>query len=232
MGGGIGTLYLLQNGNQFDRAVFSSPLMRLPLDQDRSAVRRINRIKVATGLGSTCAGLNPFSCPWTNSFLHDVDPCTFKGDPPSHDRLTNRLDTERYTHDFAKVAVIDCMVGRSLDPARSEPGLAVGGSTSGWLRATFLATDAIAVDPKQLRTPLLIVGAGGETIVSNEGQKAFCAAASPNCCRVEIEGAGHEILIETEEKRRAFMDHFRRFVAKPWQEPSAFCATTERRAMQ
>jgi lysophospholipase len=231
MGGGIGALYLMQNPDRFDRAVFSSPLMRLPSDQDRPAVRLVNKAKVATGLGSTCAGLNPFSCPWTDSFGHNVDPCTFKGATPPDTSVVNRSQTERYTHDLAKAALIDCMVARSLDPAGSDPGLAVGGATSSWLRATLLATDTIAVDPKKLQTPLLIVGAGRETVVSNDGQQAFCTAASPNCCWVKVEGAGHEILIESEEKRREFMDHFRRFVTKPWPTAEAFCTAAERQTV-
>jgi lysophospholipase len=229
MGGGIGTLYLMRHPTQFDQAVFSSPLIRLPANQDNPPVRIANRGKVLAGLGGSCAGANPF-CSWASSFADKVDPCTFRGAVPSNANLRDAADTWRYTHDFAKVALFDCMVIRSQDTAEPDPGLAVGGATSSWLRATFLATDEIAANPARLKTPLLIIGAGGDTVVSNEGQSAFCGESNSSCCRIEIAGAGHEILIEAEDKRQAFMDHFQQFVSRPLQQtPKDFCKSFEKK---
>ena len=94
--------------------------------------------------------------------------------------------------------------------------LAIAGATTGWLEATYAATDEITAHQGALTTPLLIVGAGGENdparaVVSNPGQRQLCTEGDCPCCRVEIPGAGHEILVETDAIRRRFFDYFDAF---------------------
>ncbi|MEM9439323.1 MAG: alpha/beta hydrolase, partial [Pseudomonadota bacterium] len=193
MGGAIGTTYLLRNPGEFDKAVFSAPLIKLPASVDNTLIRTGNRAKVAIR-PSICTGLNPLSaCLWQSEFEDDVDVCSIAGNAAA-DALIDRDTTEHFSHDATKVAEIECWIVNSR-PA--EPSLGLGGPTSGWLRETYEATDWIDANRSKLETPLLIVGGSEDRTVSNVGQAAFCDRDNSECCRLELEGAGHELLIET-----------------------------------
>lgn len=219
MGGAIGTTFLLRNPGEFDKAVFSAPLIKLPDDVDNTLVRTGNRAKTAIK-SSVCTGLNPLSaCLWESAFQDDADVCTIADDVAAN-ALVDRDKLERFSHDAVKLAEIECWIVNSR-PA--EPSLGLGGPTSGWLRATFEATDWINANKSRLETPLLIVGGSKDETVSNEGQSTFCDVDNPECCRLEVEGAGHELLIETAPIKEQFFEAFDAFIDTDLQ-PDAFCA--------
>jgi lysophospholipase len=90
--------------------------------------------------------------------------------------------------------------------------LALGGVTYGWLSATFDSID-ILTDPgfaKKITTPILIVSAGCDRVVSVNAQKTICSLL-PHCRFTEITGARHEILKETDAVRSIFWNEFDRF---------------------
>jgi lysophospholipase len=218
MGGAIGSTYLLRHPGDFDKAVFSAPLIALPDGVDNGWVRAGNRAKI-TITPSICTGVNPLnSCLWQSEFQDGVDVCSIADDTAA-DALIDRETTERFSHDATKVAEIECWIVSSR-PA--VPSLGLGGPTSGWLRATYEATDWINARKSQLETPLLIVGGGKDLTVSNEGQAAFCDVDNPECCRIEIEGAGHELLIEAPALKEEFYEAFDAFIDTD-QQPDAFC---------
>ena len=107
------------------------------------------------------------------------------------------------------------------DPARfmataktilENPDLALGGVTYGWLSAAIKSTD-ILHEPgfaKKITTPILIISAGEDRIVSTKAQKKICSLL-PNCSYMEIPGARHEILRETDAVRSIFWEEFDRF---------------------
>ena len=93
-----------------------------------------------------------------------------------------------------------------------NPDLALGGVTYGWLSATLRSMN-ILIQPgfaEKITTSILMVGAGDDEIVSNEAQKKLCALL-PNCRRIEIPGARHEIFQETNALRSIFWREFDRF---------------------
>lgn len=93
-----------------------------------------------------------------------------------------------------------------------NPDLALGGVTYGWLSATFRSMD-ILTQPgfaEKITTSILMVGASDDKIVSNDAQKKLCVLM-PNCRRVEISGARHEIFKETDAVRSMFWQEFDRF---------------------
>jgi alpha-beta hydrolase superfamily lysophospholipase len=159
-------------------------------------------------------------CSWISEFQDGVDPCAIADMEPAQ-FLLDRNQTERYSHDIRKIAENECWIASSR-PA--VPSLGLGGTTSGWLRASYDATAWIAAGKADLKTPLLIIGGGNDRIVSNAGQEEFCDVDNPFCCRLELEGAGHELLIEDERYRHAFFDAFRSFVTEA-SPPEAFCAS-------
>lgn len=218
MGGTIGALYLLRHPEAFDKAVFSAPLIALPDGIDNLLIRAGNKAKI-TIKPSVCTGINPLAdCLWRSEFVDDVDVCML-ADEQLVDALIDRESTERFSHDIKKVAEIECWIANSR-PA--VPSLGLGGPTSGWLRETYQATDLLNAEKSNLETPLLIVGAGQDQTVSNEGQSMFCDGDNPECCRFEIPEAGHEILIESASINKKFYEMFDAFVDSE-EPPGAFC---------
>lgn len=81
--------------------------------------------------------------------------------------------------------------------------LAVGGVTWGWIKAAF---DSIATLKREkylskIKTPVSILSAEQDRVVSNSAQKRVCKII-PNGKFILIPGARHEILFETEEIRK------------------------------
>ncbi|MGE0083685.1 MAG: alpha/beta fold hydrolase [Desulfococcaceae bacterium] len=105
---------------------------------------------------------------------------------------------------------------RFMDEKRAvdkNPRLALGGVTYGWLQATFDSAD-ILMSPgygKQVQTPVLILSAERDRVVSVHAQKKFCTAL-PQCRFKMISGSYHEILKEREPIRAAFWAEFDCFV--------------------
>ncbi len=93
-----------------------------------------------------------------------------------------------------------------------SPDLAIGGVTYGWLSAA-LKSIGILRKPgfaEQISTPTLLISAGEDRIVSTKAQKKICSLL-PNCSYMEISGARHEILRETDAVRSIFWEEFDRF---------------------
>ncbi|MGH1483976.1 MAG: alpha/beta fold hydrolase [Geminicoccales bacterium] len=220
MGGAIGTLYLMEHPEAFDKAVFSSPMTKLPGGVDNRVIRAGNKAKNAT-TPAACVGF--FSdCSWSSSFKDLVDVCAIVDQSPAT-HLLDLENTARYSHDYQKIAENECLIGKSR---ANNPNLGLGGTTSGWLHEAFVATDKISANKGRLQTPLLIVAGGNDDVVSNPGQAEFCDIDNPFCCRIEVEGAGHEVLIEEESLRLQFFDAFDIFVSE--QETSeSFCASRD-----
>lgn len=106
--------------------------------------------------------------------------------------------------------------GRFFDAQKAiavSPHLATGGVTWGWLYAAFCSIDSLR-DPecvKQIKTPVLMVCAQNDRIVSRKAQERL-SAQLPDCRLKVIPGARHEILKETDTLRAVFWEAFDRFV--------------------
>ncbi len=110
-------------------------------------------------------------------------------------------DRDRYVRNQAQVAAC--------------PELALGSPTWGWLNFAFSAIGALQRGPglARLRMPFTVVGAGDDRLVDNAGQKQAVARA-PAGRFIEIPGAFHEILQETDPIRAAFWSEFDRLVER------------------
>jgi len=89
------------------------------------------------------------------------------------------------------------------------PDLALGDPTWGWLDFALSATRTLQTGPGPARValPVTIVIAGEERLVDNAGAR-IVAARLPNARLVEIPGAFHEILQETDDVRAIFWRAF------------------------
>lgn len=213
MGGQIALRYLESDGgqNQFDRAVLSSPMLRLP--GDSWILRTGTRLKTWFGLGSQCVFSK--SPTWSSDFTGDA--CRLLDPPSAHpSKLVDANTTARYSHDWQALANTDCLVQSSQDARGSHaPDLRVACPTSDWLHAAFTSTDQVMREHARLRTPTLIVRAMPDHIVDNQGQTDFCRLADVLCVDItQIEGvqAGHELLLEHEPIRRRVLQEFDRFM--------------------
>jgi lysophospholipase len=103
---------------------------------------------------------------------------------------------------------------RNVDMIARDPRLALGGVTYGWLSAALQSIDYLTTQDfaRALTMPIMIVTAAEDRIVSRRAQKEFCRKA-PDCRQVLIEGARHELLVETDPRRDQFWRAFDRFVA-------------------
>jgi lysophospholipase len=102
---------------------------------------------------------------------------------------------------------------RNQNLLRQQPFLRISGPTFGWLGAAFqsirrMRRRRFAAD---ILTPVLVFGAGHDTVVRSEAIRALCRRL-PNARYIEIEGARHEILMENDAIRAEFWREFDAFM--------------------
>ena len=181
MGAHIALRFMHDQPDTVDMAVLTSPMIDIfESSLYRRVVKLITRIAIKTG----------FSHSYTIGSGDYTDE-KFKGN-----ELTS--DPVRFTD--AKKAIT------------KNPDLALGGPTYGWLSATLISTDILIQQgfAAKVTTPILMVIAGNDKIVSIKSQKKFCTML-PNCRLKEISGARHEIFKETDAVRSIFWREFNRF---------------------
>ena len=118
------------------------------------------------------------------------------------------FDANILTHDRARYA-------RNLAQVAACPDLALGGPTWGWLDFAFSAVGALerGAGVTRIATPLTVVAAGEDRLVDNTGLKRVTARV-PGSRYVEISGAYHEILQETDALQAVFWREFDALAAR------------------
>ncbi|WP_323065458.1 alpha/beta fold hydrolase [Aeromonas jandaei] len=97
-----------------------------------------------------------------------------------------------------------------------HPQIKLGGATAHWIYQGITGADAAIADAGAIKTPLLLLQAGNDSVVDNAAQDAFCTKASCEGGKpLRIEGAWHELFIESDDKRQpaltAMLDFFARY---------------------
>jgi lysophospholipase len=92
----------------------------------------------------------------------------------------------------------------------AAPQLGLGGPTFAWLRAARRSLKEIKVMEKP-RVPVLIVAAGADRVVGNEGIRRF-ARSVPGVALTFIPDSRHEIMSERDEIRQQFLAAFDSFI--------------------
>lgn len=123
------------------------------------------------------------------------------------DPLGGSFEANVLTHDRARW-------DRMVALLTAVPALQIGGVTWAWLDFAFELSNRLARAPvRGLAIPITIVAAGEEKLVDNAATRAFAERAA--CARyVEIKGAFHEILMETDPIRARFWTEFDAVAAK------------------
>tara|TARA_R110000824_G_scaffold401149_1_gene610928 strand:- start:959 stop:1906 length:948 start_codon:yes stop_codon:yes gene_type:complete len=112
------------------------------------------------------------------------------------------------THDEGRYALLQALT-------RAEPALGLGSATIGWLHAAFRSVDKVSAPGwlAEIETPVLICLAAQDGLIDGAALR-HAAAHLPAGELVEIDGARHEILIETDPCRAAFWAAFDRFTGR------------------
>ena len=182
MGGHIALRYLHDHSERIDKAILVSPMIdvMMPL-----IPKWLIRVMVNMAMN---AGFDDAYVMGSGDYDHQVK---FEGN-----RLTS--DSRRFMDEKNAIA--------------QNPDLALGGITYGWLSATLESIDTMNGSgfAEKITTPILIVSAGDDKIVSLSAQRHIRDRLE-NCRFVEIPDARHEILIETDAIRAGFWNAFDSF---------------------
>ena len=180
MGGCLTLLALTEAGCRgVDGAVLSAPMLRL----DTGAI--------PPGLAGLMARLN--------RLLGRAERYALGG---PGDPLSERFDGNLLTHDRARFERYQAQLAAC-------PALALGGPTWGWLDTAFRAMALLARPQRLARVtiPVILCAAQRDRRVDNAAQRR-AARLLPRGRLIEVPGAYHEILMETDERRGFFWRAF------------------------
>lgn len=194
--GGCLTLLAMQKGAAFDAAILSAPMLGILLGATPEPAARIAaKAMILVGRGGD------YVQPGV-----DIDP------------FYQRFAGNRLTHDARRYERAGALLA-------AAPQLALGGPTWGWLDFGLSATASLSgrTALAGIRTPITILTAGLESIVDNAAAVAV-AQTLPQARLVEVPGAFHEILMETDDMRSFFqkvLDALTGKVPEPETKPAA-----------
>lgn len=175
LGGCLTLLALTRDwSGQLAGAVLSAPMLALRTPMPAVLARLAARVRCALGRGEQYVADPP------------IDPFAlrFEGNVLTHDRV-------RFARHRAQLAAC--------------PELALGGPTWSWLDAAF-AGMALLADRERLRAvkvPVVLCAAQRDRVVDNAALRR-AAQLLPGGRLVEVPGAHHEILMETDDRRAFF----------------------------
>ena len=179
MGGCLTALALGQGERRFSAAILSAPMFGLNTGGRPKAVTRLlAQAMVMMGKGGDYVLGDP-------------------GKPFGSDFANNAL-----THDQSRF-------DRAFSQITACPDLMLGSPTWSWLKFAFQACDGLAKNAAvtQITIPVIVLGAGAEALVDNTEQAAV-TARMPKGRHLTVDGAFHEILMETDALRDPFWQAF------------------------
>ena len=184
MGGNVALRYLGAHPDRFSSAVFSAPMWGIGrAARPGPGVRALASLTCALGLGS-------FYLPGAGGDFGEA---------------SRRFEDNRLTRDRSRFE-------RAVAQIDSEPRLALGGPTLGWLKQAIVSMDALHAPgfPEAIRTPICVCSAGDDALVSLEAQAGIVERLH-DARRILIEGAQHELLMERDSIRDRVLAVFERF---------------------
>lgn len=183
MGGGLTALALAEGQAGFSAAVLCAPM-----------------------LGVNTGERKPSEVSW-GAFLYSLLGRGKALPLPASDPLNDTFESQTLTHDRTRWERTQTLI-------RSHPELRLGGFTWGWI-GFALALSRRMQRPQAaaaIAIPLTVVAAGEDHLCRSADAKAVTDRA-PKGRYVEVAGAWHEVLMETDERRAVFWDAFDTTVA-------------------
>ena len=177
MGGAIAALYLAQHPHRIQKAVLSSPMLGLQTGRTPKWL--------AQTLAVTGAVLNRLvspRTPWYFFGMADYRDVPFAENELTHSQARYQMFREAY---------------------QQHPQLQLGGPTFNWVAQAFAAIRAAQQQAERIQVPVLLLQSGADSVVDNNGQRQFFnQLPNPNCHLQCIEGAKHELFIESDHYRQ------------------------------
>jgi lysophospholipase len=185
MGGCIASLYLEKYGQDFDAAVLCSPMDELALGFLPFISVEIIEIEYRLGHGEEYAPGE-----------HGYD---------DSEKFSNKC----LTHSELRWGITRREFGEN-------PSAKLGGPSVLWVKLAQEAGLTARNNASDVKVPVLLLQAGKDTIVEPEGQNDFrdrVNKAHPGFCRLElIEGASHEMLVESDLYRKRVFEFMLDFI--------------------
>ncbi len=178
MGGCLALLALVRGERRFAGAILTAPMLAIAVGPLSQQLARVTA-GAALRIGRAATYVQPV-----------------------YDPLADRFSADALTHDRARY-------DRYKAQLRAAPDLALAGPTWGWLRFALDAAAAIAAPGalESVTIPVSLVLAGDDRLVLNAASRSAARRLPKGVC-VEIPGAYHEILIETDQLRGPFWRAF------------------------
>jgi lysophospholipase len=184
MGGALTTLALAEGERRFSGAVLSAPMIEFTVGKLPFWVIRL--VVAAANRSGREAVLA----------RKQVDPAAvpFEENLLTHDRVRYERTARLY---------------------RAHPELRLGEPTWRWLSYAVALRERLVLPgaAESIRCPFAVVAAGDDRIVSSDAIRRFTARV-PNGSYLEVDGAFHEILMETDARRAPFWAAFDRLAAQ------------------
>lgn len=183
MGSAIGALYQLAHPEQFNKIVFCSPMFGIATALNKTfAYWLINKL---AQVNDKCS-----QQPWYFFGQGNYIPVPYQ---------LNQITHCKYRYRWFKTLY------------QQQSQLQLGGVTVAWLKAAVDAMEYIKLNAAKITVPCLLLQAEKDLIVDNNEQDIIYAAL-PNAEKFLSDGAKHEILMETDERRAAAMDIIIQFI--------------------
>ena len=184
MGGGLTLLAMARGETRFDATILTAPML---------AVSTAPAPRELVAMGASFMRMTSLGSEYA-----------IKGQDP----LAETFEGNRLTHDRARF-------DRYRAQLRACPDLALGGLTWGWLDFALHLETAMGETGllESVAAPVRIVAAGQEQLVLNEPMRR-AAERLAKATYVEIPGALHEILMETDDLRDPFWQAFDQLAAE------------------
>lgn len=193
MGGAIASMYMAQYGRakvpfEFKAAILSAPMMGIntkpwPESLGKAVVRFGAKIKRSIAPDSAHYFIG----------MKDYDPLPFEQNDLTHSQARYTWLTDMY---------------------REHPKIRLGGPTWQWLLESLDAMDIMPRIAKKISTPILLLQGTEDAVVMPEAQERFMAQSTQSQSKlIKVEGARHEILMETDSVRQVAMQHIESFLA-------------------
>ena len=179
MGGGLTALALAKGEQRFAAAVLTAPMFGIfTKPLPPSVTRAIAAALSRLGLGGAI-----------------VPGASLAAPPPP-------FESNGLTHDPTRYA-------RNVEQVTMHPDLALGPPTWGWLDFAFAAIEELrrGEGPSKVTIPVTVVAAGDDLLVDNRVLR-LVTGRFPRGEYIEIAGAYHEILQETDDLRAVFWREF------------------------
>ncbi len=183
MGGTIATRFMQDFPTAIKAAVISSPMLGF---HSGLLPKSIAKILVAIKLK-----LNNFisNTPWYFLGQKDYSPTSF---------LDNKLTHSRQRYQYF------------VNLYKKNKIIQLGGVTTHWLAQSIMAQKELFAKIVQLKTPIFLLQASGDTIVCQQAQNDFCQQLNtlqpqscPNGVPSRIDNAYHELFFETDDVRNS-----------------------------